>query len=349
MSLNLFATSPVTEPVNIPGTPTSTDGVTPLSATPHHIFIATDLSRVEYAGSDNDILLDQRVYRRLTPDYYVWLRSRMEMASRKHVRGLLPDANYLDIRERFNAMHDEAVTLFGEERLLKIMATCNPDRYLPPMREYAVAVAVNGHGHVISPEMETGVSPFAPGRTVCSRDGSWQAVVTRIHPADEYFPSGWVEVRANDGTTGQADVRYLVDPHGCPLIEQMIYTDYELRAIELARNERPEDFDDLLASLPNLTYPPDGEWPFTQPVDFDDFIKVDAVSATAKTQGWSHPDLFQNRGRFAYPYGQDYGLICSVRHRTIGVITPEAIELLPEQSGGSPLKFYRPRRATQEG
>jgi len=341
MSLNLFATAPAQTQTTQP----ASESQPSCSEMVSHIYIATDLSRIEYAGVEDDLLLDQRVYRRLTPAYYVWLRSRMEMASRKHARGLLPETNYQAIRDRSNAMHDEAVPCVGEVPLLKAMATLQPDRYLPPMRDYAVAVSLNHTGQVVSPDMETSVSPCAPGRTVCSRDGAWQAIVTRLHPADDDFPCGWVEVRTVNGTPGQADVRFLVDPQGRPLIEQMIYTAYELRAIELAHNERPEDFDDLLASLPALEYPSDGEWPFTQSVDFDDFIKVDAVSAAAKAQGWSHADLFQNRGRFAYPYGQDYGLICSVRHRTIGEITPEAIELLPEQRDGSPLMFARPHRA----
>lgn len=345
MSLNLFETVPDIQPEIMPS-PTERNVVLPRATA--QLFIATDLSRVEYAGSEDDILLEQRVYRRLTPEYYVWLRSRMEMASNKHTRGLLPDANYQAIRQRFNDMHDDAVALLGEERLLKALATVVPDRYLPPMREYAVSVTLDKNGHAVSHDMETSMLAFILGQTVHELNGSWQAVVTRVHAADQYFPAGWVELRTTTGTTGQADVRYLLDANEHRLVEQMIYIDSECQAIKLARDESLADFAGLEASLPLISYSVPGNWRFKESPPFIDYLKVNEIRNRAAASGWTDIDLFQTEGQHEFPGGQDYGLVCYLRGRTVTEVTADWIELCSEKQGGTTLKFLRPNRTIKE-
>ena len=81
MSLNLLEAVPDKQPEIISYLPDNNFVQPPATA---QLFIAIDLSCVQYAGSEDDILLERRVYRRLTPEYYACLCTRMEMASSKH-------------------------------------------------------------------------------------------------------------------------------------------------------------------------------------------------------------------------------------------------------------------------
>ena len=59
-------------------------------------------------------------------------------------------------------------------------------------------------------------------------------------------------------------------------------------------------------------FPKTGDWKFTEPVTPASVRKVDAIRDAAHTKGWSDERLYQNRGRFRFPLGQDYGLVCFV-------------------------------------
>ena len=63
-----------------------------------------------------------------------------------------------------------------------------------------------------------------------------------------------------------------------------------------------------LATPPYL-FPKNGDWRFTQRVGASAVPKVDAIRDQALSLGWSEARLYQNRGRFRFPYGQDYGLV----------------------------------------
>ena len=68
--------------------------------------------------------------------------------------------------------------------------------------------------------------------------------------------------------------------------------------------------------------------------------QVDAIREAAMAAGWTEADLYQTRGRFAFPYGKDYGLVCFVRRdQKLGRVTPKAVEVI--QRGGHSLHFYR--------
>lgn len=325
------------------------------------LWYATDLSRWEDATSqltgEQDLVLRGKAYRRLTPEYYAWLRSRMTHAQGKHRRGLLPATVYDQLRERFNVMQDDAIQLFGEETLLAALESIDLQGYEPPSvqaasRLLALLQDVQS-AEIASPASSSGSGaarallpdPTAPPILVVGVPvrmlGGGEGVVTILHPAEAELPAGWAEITTTDGQHAQADTRYLTDIYGRRFVP-MTYTPYEQRAIALAAEERPEDFDDL---LPDLNYPATGTWAFTEKVDLLDFFKVEEIKATALGLGWSYADLFQNRGRFAMPYGQDYGLICFVPGRVIGAVTPEAIELFPEKGNRDQYtRFQRPRR-----
>jgi len=326
-------------------------------------WYATDLScwndAIAQIPGDRDLVIDGKAYRRLTPDYYAWLRSRMSHAQQKHRRGLLPEAVYAQLRDRFNAMQDEAIRLFSETTLLAAVESLDLQGYEPPSLQAASRILPllqaaqaqatgmapladalgSGTTRALWPDPDTppALAVGVPVRLLGGREG----VVTAIYPAAEELPAGWVAVLMTDGQCAQADTRYLTDLYDRRFVP-MTYTPYEERARALAAQERPEDFDDI---LPDLNYPVDGHWRFTEPVDLLDFFKVEEIKETAMGLGWSYADLFQNRGRFAMPYGQDYGLICFVHGRVVGAVTADAIELFPEKGNRDQCtRFARPRR-----
>ena len=68
--------------------------------------------------------------------------------------------------------------------------------------------------------------------------------------------------------------------------------------------------------------------------------QVDAIRSQALGAGWTEADLYQTRGRLAFPYGSDYGLVCFVRRdQKLGKVTAKAVEVI--QRGGHSLHFYR--------
>ena len=90
---------------------------------------------------------------------------------------------------------------------------------------------------------------------------------------------------------------------------------------------------------PPHNYPAEGDWPVTQPVSPAAVNKVKAVCEKAMSLGWSEPQLYQNRGRYAFPYGQDYGLICFLDDdEKVGEITCQSIEII--NSRGNRLRFH---------
>ncbi|OPZ83955.1 MAG: hypothetical protein BWY76_02048 [bacterium ADurb.Bin429] len=72
------------------------------------------------------------------------------------------------------------------------------------------------------------------------------------------------------------------------------------------------------------------------------------IRERAHALGWTDADLFQTSGRFQFPCGQEYGLVCFLRGRTPGEITADGIALLPDKPGGAVLTFHRPHRSVNE-
>ncbi len=70
--------------------------------------------------------------------------------------------------------------------------------------------------------------------------------------------------------------------------------------------------------------------------------QVDAIRDQAFSLGWSHASLYATHGRFAFPCGQDYGLVCFLdAGNRIGNVTREYVEIVRDGKA-EPLRFYRP-------
>jgi hypothetical protein len=109
------------------------------SVAPGSLFVATSL-HVWFTGEPDrfarDFQINDTVYRRLDPDYYAWLRSRMVLARKAATARQLDAAAFEELRARFNAMHEWAVERFGEDELLAAVRTVRAGDYKPPVAEY---------------------------------------------------------------------------------------------------------------------------------------------------------------------------------------------------------------------
>ena len=91
-------------------------------------------------------------------------------------------------------------------------------------------------------------------------------------------------------------------------------------------------------------FPKDGELPFAEKVLPSAVAKVDAIRDQALALGWNEAQLYQTRGRFRFPFGSDYGLVCFIGYdKRVGEVTKQHIEIVV----GSPpresrLRFYNP-------
>ncbi|MGB9611086.1 MAG: hypothetical protein ACPL7M_08945 [Bryobacteraceae bacterium] len=82
-----------------------------------------------------DVQIDDMAYRRLDPDYYAWLRSRMNLAKLAAGAGRLSPEAFDELREKFNAVHDWAVAHFGENTLREAVRSLDTRNYAPPVAE----------------------------------------------------------------------------------------------------------------------------------------------------------------------------------------------------------------------
>ncbi|HOK45263.1 MAG TPA: hypothetical protein PLK67_04995 [Bryobacteraceae bacterium] len=82
-----------------------------------------------------DVQINDTAYRRLDPDYYAWLRSRMNLAKLAAGAGRLSQDAFDDLREKFNAVHKWAVAHFGEEALREAVRHLDTRSYAPPVAE----------------------------------------------------------------------------------------------------------------------------------------------------------------------------------------------------------------------
>lgn len=86
-------------------------------------------------------------------------------------------------------------------------------------------------------------------------------------------------------------------------------------------------------------FPAEGEWNFCRWVSADAVAKVQAIRKNAEARGWTEAQLFQNRGRLAFPCGSSYGLVCFLRwNQEVGEVAPDFIEILGPESARS--RFY---------
>jgi hypothetical protein len=82
-----------------------------------------------------DVQIDDTAYRRLDPEYYAWLRSRMTLAQKAATAEQLDAAAFEVLRVRFNAVHEWAIERFGEAQLLAAVRAILSGDYKPPVAE----------------------------------------------------------------------------------------------------------------------------------------------------------------------------------------------------------------------
>jgi hypothetical protein len=118
----------------------SAQTATPLSGAPapSQMFVSTALDTwlTEHgAAFARDVQVNDTAYRRLDPEYYAWLRSRMMLAKAAASNGQLGLHAFDDLRRRFNAIHQWAVERFGEQELVAAVRSLDAHEYVPPVVE----------------------------------------------------------------------------------------------------------------------------------------------------------------------------------------------------------------------
>jgi hypothetical protein len=109
------------------------------------------------------------------------------------------------------------------------------------------------------------------------------------------------------------------------------------------RKQKPQE---IFSSWVYPARPVFGDNELIQPVTQAAVDAVKAISEHALSCGWSESQLYQNRGRYRFPCGQDYGLVCYVDtelgKRTIGRVTERFIELIvnPDRKPAEALYFF---------
>jgi len=128
------------------------------------LHVATDLRHIQVEDSldhPQDVLHADTVYRLLDASYYAWLRCRMERAKKAHDAGKLPLATWKTLRDRFNGIHEWAVTHIGEQALLDAIAHLDEKSYLPPRHDRTIALVDSWEERAAIMEHEGGLDQAA--------------------------------------------------------------------------------------------------------------------------------------------------------------------------------------------
>ncbi|QBG46045.1 hypothetical protein EGM51_00940 [Verrucomicrobia bacterium S94] len=96
------------------------------------LYVSTDLNAQVLTLQEQDVNHDGQTYRQLTPDYFAWLRSRMQTAQSAHRNKRISDKNWNILRERFNPIQHHAIEMFGQDALKTACENFNSNRYQPP-------------------------------------------------------------------------------------------------------------------------------------------------------------------------------------------------------------------------
>ena len=85
-----------------------------------------------------DVQLDDTAYRRLDPEYFAWLRSRMLAARAAVDAGRVQVDAFEELRRSFYTVQSWALDKFGEEALRAARGRIDIAGYRPPLPEPAV-------------------------------------------------------------------------------------------------------------------------------------------------------------------------------------------------------------------
>lgn len=102
------------------------------------MYVSTGLtqwSTDQPAAFARDVQVNDTAYRRLDPEFYAWLRSKMTLVRLAHQAEQIDATEYDQIRFRFNAVHEWAIEHLGEAALLNAVHTLDARTYRPPVAE----------------------------------------------------------------------------------------------------------------------------------------------------------------------------------------------------------------------
>lgn len=101
-----------------------------------HLFVSTALDAwfTEHdTAFARDVQINDIAYRRLDPEYYAWLRSRMLLAKTAASTGQIGIDAFDELRHRFNAIHQWAVERFGEQAMIAAVKCLGHREYILPV------------------------------------------------------------------------------------------------------------------------------------------------------------------------------------------------------------------------
>jgi hypothetical protein len=160
-----------------------------------------------------DVQIDDTAYRRLDPEYYAWLRSKMNLAKMAADAGQLGRDEFDELRRRFNAMHDWAVAHFGEPALIDAISNLDARDYAPSVPEpdrprrnpqpaaVATETVLAMVGAIAEPAMALGWNRDSLYRTSGGAFGFHCGLAHFLKPSDRIgeVTTHWIEiVRAGD-------------------------------------------------------------------------------------------------------------------------------------------------------
>jgi hypothetical protein len=115
--------------------PVATVRTPPAGGRDVHLFVSTSLQSWETSKPHllaRDVQINDTVFRRLDPEYFAWLRSRMTVAKRALSAGAIPPEVFECLRERFNQLQERAIATFGKPALKDAVRQLAGRRYHPP-------------------------------------------------------------------------------------------------------------------------------------------------------------------------------------------------------------------------
>lgn len=106
------------------------------------LFVSTSLA---FWGTERpdvfarDVQIDDTAFRRLDPEYFAWLRSRMLAARAAVDSGRVQADAFEELRRSFYKVQAWAIDAFGETTLREAMGKLNRGSYHPPLPEAEVS------------------------------------------------------------------------------------------------------------------------------------------------------------------------------------------------------------------
>lgn len=102
------------------------------------IWVSTDLESWFPRDPDfiaRDCQINDRCYRRLDPEYFAWLKIRMNAVKAAADAGRVLAEAFDELRRRFNDIQIWAIRVFGETTLLQAIQALEPENFRPPLPE----------------------------------------------------------------------------------------------------------------------------------------------------------------------------------------------------------------------